>query len=84
MEIDDQGYEPETTVMPTRSYLAGDAAPVFHVYRIQLKELNYILALLGPAVRTPFTLLLDAAAAVWVLSLHCRLTGTPANRQTVA
>jgi len=84
MEMDDQGYEPETTVVPTRPSVAGDAVPDFHIYRIQLKELNCLLALLGPAVRTPFTLLLDAAAPVWVLPLHCRLTGTPANRQTVA
>ena len=54
-------------MVPAEGDLSTLAAPVFHVYRVVLQGLNFVLFLLVPAVRTPFTWLLDAAEAVWVL-----------------
>ena len=53
--------------MPAEDDLAALAAPVFHVYRVVLQGLTSVLCLLVPTARTPFTCLLDAAEAVWVL-----------------
>ena len=63
----DWGYEPEVWWSLPLTFLVGKAAPVFHVYRVQMQGLNFFLALLYSAVRTPFTCLLDAAEPDWVL-----------------
>ena len=49
--------------------------PVFHVYRVYYQGLNHVLTLPYPALRTPFTFLLDAAKSVWVLAYHVTSRG---------
>ena len=63
----DGGYKPAGCERRPRVDSAAWLAPVFHIYRVYPQRLTNVFALPYPAVRTPFTCLLDAAEPVWVL-----------------
>ena len=80
----DGGNKTGLLLVPDPTNAAVLTAPVFHIYRVYYQGLNFVLVVLVPAVRTPFTCPVRRRRDGLGSPPYCRKSETPANRGTVA